>query len=57
MKLAIELAPREATFVRLLQRAQRAASPAAGRELLELAEPWLEGETLSRVERADAWIH
>jgi tetratricopeptide (TPR) repeat protein len=56
-RLAIELAPREATFVKLLQRAERAEAPATGRELLELAKTSLDGEALSNAERAGAWIH
>jgi len=56
-RLAIEFAPRDATYVKLLKRLQRAQAPALGRELLEQAKKSLDGESLSRVEKAGAWIH
>jgi len=56
-QLAIEFAPREATFLKLLQRAQRAEAPDLGRELLDQAKKSLEGESLAKVEKAGAWVH
>jgi hypothetical protein len=56
-QLAIEFAPSEATFVKLLQRAERAEALALGREVLEQAKKSLTGESLARVEKAGAWIH
>ena len=56
-QLAIEFAPSEATFVKLLQRAERAEALALGREVLEQAKKSLTGESLARVEKAGTWIH